>query len=58
VRESSRLENIAQKESYDLVKLHLTQTPEKLNSNAVIKIFLHDFARHVRFEEGVIFDAR
>ena len=36
------------------VKLHLTQTPEKLIPYAVIKIFLHDFARHVRLEEGVI----
>jgi len=42
------------KKSYDLVKLHLTQTREKLNPYAVIKIFLHDFAQQVRIEEGVI----
>jgi len=58
LRKSSRAEKLARKESFDLMKLHLTQTLEKLIPNAVIKIFLHDFARYVRFEEGVILDAR
>jgi hypothetical protein len=52
------MEKIARKESYDSVKLHLTQTLEKHISIAVIKSFLHDFARKVRCEEGVILDAR
>jgi len=54
VRKSSRIEKILGKESYDSVKLHLTQTQEKHIPIAVIKIFLHDFAQHVRLDEGVI----
>jgi len=50
----SRAEKIRAEKSYDFVNLHLTQSPEKLNPYAVIKIFLHDFARYVRLVEGVI----
>jgi len=39
----------------DFLKLHLTHSPEKLNSKRVINFYLHDFARYVRHEEGVIF---
>jgi hypothetical protein len=43
-----------EKKSDDLLKLHLTPSSEKHIPNAVINIYLHDFAQQVRFEEGVI----
>jgi hypothetical protein len=42
------------KKSRDFLKLHLTPSPEKLNSKRVINVYLHDFAQQVRSEEGVI----
>jgi len=42
------------KKSFDLLKLHLTHSPEKFNCYAVIKFHLHDFARKAQFEKGVI----
>jgi hypothetical protein len=44
----------ARKKVDDFVKLHLTQSPEKLNPYQVINNFLHAFAKVTRSEKGVI----
>jgi len=56
-RKHARDANRARKKSDEIMKLHLTHSSEKLNSRSVIKSFLHDFARNVRLDEGVIFNA-
>jgi hypothetical protein len=55
---SKKRSEVSREISRELSKLNLTHSAEKLNSNAVIKIFVHDFARYVRLDEGVILDAR
>jgi hypothetical protein len=47
--------NAREKKCDDFLKLHLTHSPEKHNSKRVINFYLHDFARYVRHDEGVIF---